>query len=71
MVRKRKDTESNISREAASEFEDLREPTTIVDQFGRVVAWGLPGVLHPKRLVRLQTWVLSADYSSVLIGRLQ
>jgi hypothetical protein len=34
-------------------FGYLTEPTTILDQQGRVMVWALPGVLHPKRLVRL------------------
>ena len=34
------------------ELTPLREPATIVDQQGRVLAWALPGILHPNRLVR-------------------
>jgi hypothetical protein len=29
----------------------LDEPTTILDQYGRIMTWALPGVLHPKRIV--------------------
>jgi hypothetical protein len=36
-------------------FGDLTEPTTILDREGKVMAWALPGVLHPNRLVRLST----------------
>jgi hypothetical protein len=30
----------------------ITEPTTIVDQHDRVMAWHLPGILHDKRVVR-------------------
>lgn len=36
------------------ELAPIREPTTFLDQHGRVMAWALPGVLHPNRLVRWQ-----------------
>jgi hypothetical protein len=32
-------------------FGDLEDPATILDQHGRVLVWGLQGVLHPNRLV--------------------
>jgi hypothetical protein len=34
------------------ELTPLREPATVLDLHGRVLAWSLPGVLHPNRLVR-------------------
>jgi hypothetical protein len=32
-------------------FGDITEPATVLDQYGRIMTWVLPGVLHPKRLV--------------------
>lgn len=32
-------------------FGELSEPATILDRHGRIMAWALPNVLHPKRLV--------------------
>jgi hypothetical protein len=35
-------------------FGDIHEPTTIIDKYGRVMLWHLPGCLHPMRLVSLE-----------------
>jgi hypothetical protein len=34
-----------------SSFGTLTEPTTILDQYGRIMVWALPGLLHSKRVV--------------------
>lgn len=36
-----------------AEFGRLVDPSTILDRHGRVAVWALPGVLHPKRLVKI------------------
>ena len=36
-------------------FGDLNLLTTILDCFGRVMTWALPGVLHPNRVVSQST----------------
>jgi hypothetical protein len=33
------------------ELGDLDEPTTIIDKFGRIIVWYLPGILHPSLIV--------------------
>jgi hypothetical protein len=33
-------------------FGKLTTPTTILDIHGKVMVWALPGVLHPRRLVK-------------------
>ena len=33
-------------------FGKLTDPGTILDKHGKIMVWVLPGVLHPKRLVR-------------------
>jgi hypothetical protein len=57
-----KDSEENLDPEEGlskyfkqAELGDLWEPATILDQYGRVMVWALPGVLHPKRLVGQST----------------
>jgi hypothetical protein len=32
-------------------FGTLTKPTTILDQYGRIMVWALPGLLHSKRVV--------------------
>jgi hypothetical protein len=49
--KKGKQSESDIPVNKV-ELIPLREPATILDQHGRVLAWALPGILHPNQLVR-------------------
>ena len=41
-------------------FGEITEPTTIIDKHCRIMAWALPGVIHPMRLVSLLWNVLFA-----------
>ena len=34
-----------------SDFGEIRDPAIIQDQYGRIMCWILPEVLHPNRLV--------------------
>ena len=38
-------------------FGKLADPATILDVHGKVMVWALPGVLHPKRMVRELTHI--------------
>ena len=50
------DSDANLVKffEAAN-IGKLNLPTTVLDRFGRVMVWALPGVLHPKRVVSQST----------------
>jgi len=50
-------------------FGKLTDPATILDLHGKVMVWALPGVLHPKRMVRNSTHVrLTCFYNIILEG---
>jgi hypothetical protein len=45
-------TDANLNKYfKESSFGTLTEPTTILDQYGRVMVWALPGLFHSKRIV--------------------
>jgi hypothetical protein len=48
-------------------FGDLNEPTTILDQYGCVMVWALPGLLHSKRIVSYYSFL--ADHLKLYLSR--
>jgi hypothetical protein len=42
-------------------FGVLSEPATILDRHGKIMAWALPDVLHPNRVVRWPVNIFSAN----------
>jgi hypothetical protein len=49
-----------------AEFGKLTNPATILDLHGKVMVWALPGVLHPKRIVRNSTRVRRLTFFTTL-----